>query len=84
MHDFLNKLGRQIKQRAAPQRVHDRRCELPLGQQRQTREVVHTVHHESQQERVLRRPPWPDDEVVQPENQEHVGDNRAEQVDNHG
>jgi len=80
----LNKPGRQVKQRRTPQRVRHRGEELPLGQQRQVREVVHAVHHEPQQERVLGRPPRPNDEVVQPENQEHVGHDRAEQVDDHG
>ena len=81
---LLNKHGCQVKQRAAPERVGHRREELPFGQQRQIREVVHAVNNESQQERVLSRPPRPNDEVVQPENQEHVGYNRAEQVDDHG
>ena len=83
-HQLVNQHGRQVEQRAAPQRVRHRREELPLGQQRQVREVVDAVRHEAQQERVASRPPRPNDEVVQPENQEHVGYNRAEQVDGHG
>jgi len=68
-NQFLNKNGCQVKQRASPQRVRDRSEELPFGQQRQVREVVDAVRHEPQKERVLGRPPRPDDEVVQPENQ---------------
>lgn len=79
--NFVNDPGRQVEQGAAPQRVRDRGEELPFGQQRQVGEFVHAVHDESQQERVLRRPPRPNDEVVQAENQEHVGYNCAKHVD---
>jgi len=80
----LNQHGCKVKQCAAPHRVRYCREELPFGQQRQIGELVHAINHQAQQERVLRRPPRPNDEVVQPENQEHVGDNRTEHVDHHG
>lgn len=83
-NQFLNKHGCQVEQRPTPQRVRDRSEELPFGQQRQIREVVDAVRHQTKQECVLGRPPRPDDEVVQPENQQHVGHNRTEHVNHHG
>jgi len=82
--DFLNKLGCQVEQRPTPQRVDDGRRELPLGQQRQIRKIIHAIHHKPQQERVLCGATGSNDEVVDSKYEEHIGYNRAKKVDHHG
>jgi len=82
--DFLNKLGCQVEQRPTPQRVYDGRRELPLGQQRQIRKIIHAIHHKPKQERVLCGATRLNDEIVDSKYEKHICYNCAKKVDHHG